>query len=97
MLRAASPPKRLFSRGKTMKRRKPFSILKWLVFPSLTLALAIIVAWFNVTTFGWQDGAPYLLIVAAITGFLIAFNKYVMILDDDVPSNIWLSVTGIFF
>src|SRR5207245_413477 len=97
MLRAASPPKRLFSRGKTMKRRKPFSILKWLVFPSLTLALAIIVAWFNVTTFGWQDGARYLLIVAAITGFSIAINKYVKLLDDDDPTNDWLATTAFVF
>lgn len=80
-----------------MKQRKPFSILKWLVFPSLTLALAAIIAWFNVTAFGWRDGAAYIGVVAVITAFSIAINKYVKLIDDDDPSNDRLAMTAFVF
>jgi len=80
-----------------MKQRKPFSILKWLVFPSLTLALAATIAWFNVRAFGWEDGAVYLGVVAAITLFSIAINKYVKLIDDDDPTNDRLAVTAFVF
>src|SRR5262249_43559694 len=46
-----------------MSKRKPFSILKWLIFPSLTLALASTIAWFNLSMFGWKDGAVYIGVV----------------------------------
>lgn len=80
-----------------MKQRKPFSILKWLVFPSLTLALAAIIAWFNVQAFGWQDGAVYIGVVAVVTAFSIAINKYVKLIDDDDPSSDRLAVTAFVF
>jgi len=80
-----------------MKQRKPFSILKWLVFPSLSLALAATVAWFNLRAFGWEDGAIYIAVVAAITLFSIAINKYVKLTDDDDPTNDHLAVTAFVF
>lgn len=80
-----------------MKQRKPFSILKWLVFPSLTLALAAIIAWFNVSAFGWRDGAVYILVVGAVTVFSIAINRYVKLVDDDDPTNDRLAVTAFVF
>lgn len=80
-----------------MAKRKPFSILKWLVFPSLTLALAAAIAWFNIRAFGWEDGAVYLGVVAAITLFSIAINKYVRLADDDDPTNDHLAVTAFVF
>jgi hypothetical protein len=80
-----------------MKQRKPFSILKWLVFPSLTLALATIIAWFNVQAFGWKDGAVYIGVVAVVTIFSIAINKYVKLIDDDDPTNDRLAVTAFVF
>ena len=80
-----------------MNKRKPFSILKWLVFPSLTLALAATIAWFNLRTFGLEDGAIYVGVVAAITLFSIAINKYVKLADDDDPANDHLAVTAFVF
>lgn len=80
-----------------MSKRKPFSILKWLVFPTLSLALAAIVAWFNIRAFGWQDGAIYLGVVTVITAFSIAINKYVKLIDDDDPSNDHLAITAFVF
>jgi len=80
-----------------MKNRKPFSILKWIVFPSLTLALAAAIAWFNVRAFGWEDGAVYLGVVAAITLFSIAINKYVKLIDDDDSANDRLAVAAFIF
>lgn len=80
-----------------MKQRKPFSILKWLVFPSLSLALAATVAWFNLRAFGWEDGAIYIAVVAAITLFSIAINKYVKLSDDDDPTNDGLAITAFVF
>jgi len=60
-----------------MAKRKEFSILKWLVFPSMSLTLAAIVAWFNIVVFGLRDGAFYIAAVAIIAAFSIAINKYV--------------------
>lgn len=60
-----------------MSHTKDFSILKWLVFPSLTLALAGVIAYFNVRVFGLEDGAPYIIVVGVLTGFSIAINKYI--------------------
>lgn len=60
-----------------MAQTKEFSILKWLVFPSLTLALAGVIAYFNVRVFGIEDGAPYVVIVGVLTAFSIAINKYI--------------------
>ncbi len=60
-----------------MSHTKEFSILKWLVFPSLTLALAGVIAYFNVRVFGLEDGAPYIIVVGVLTGFSIAINKYI--------------------
>jgi hypothetical protein len=59
-----------------MADKKDFSILKWIVFPSLTLALGGVVAWFNIKVFGIEDGLPYVIIVAVLVGFSIAINKY---------------------
>jgi hypothetical protein len=86
-----------FFKRQIMTKRKPFSILKWLVFPSLSLALAATVAWFNLRAFGWEDGAIYLAVVAAITLFSIAITKYVRLSDDDDPSNDHLAVTAFIF
>ena len=52
-------------------------MLKWLVFPSMSLTLAGIVAWFNITVFGWENGVFYIAAVAIIALFSIAINKYV--------------------
>lgn len=80
-----------------MEKRKPFSILKWLVFPSLSLALAATVAWFNIRAFGWEDGAIYCVVVAAITLFSIAINKYVRMSDDGDSASNDLAVTAFIF
>ena len=80
-----------------MTKRKPFSILKWLVFPSLTLALAATIAWFNLRTFGFEDGAIYVAVIAAITAFSIAINKYVKLADDDDPTNDSLALAAFVF
>lgn len=80
-----------------MDKRKPFSIVKWLIFPSLSLALAAVIVWFNITVFGWQDGAAYMGVVAAITLFSILINKYVKLIDDDDPTNDRLAVTAFVF
>src|SRR5262245_25318725 len=60
-----------------MQKIGEFHILKWLVFPSMSLTLAGIVAWFNVVVFGLKDGAFYIAAVAIIALFSIAINKYV--------------------
>lgn len=60
-----------------MAQTKEFSILKWIVFPSLTLALAGVIAYFNVRVFGVEDGAPYVVVVGVLTAFSIAINKYI--------------------
>jgi len=61
----------------SMEKIREFGILKWLVFPSMSLTLAAIVAWFNLTVFGWRDGAFYFAAVAIIAAFSIAINNYV--------------------
>src|SRR5262245_39441797 len=60
-----------------MRRIREFGILKWLVFPSMSLTLAGCVAWFNIVVFGLRDGAFYIAAVAIIALFSIAINKYV--------------------
>jgi hypothetical protein len=39
------------------KKKKEFSILKWIVFPLNSLVLAGVIAYFNLTVFGMRDGA----------------------------------------
>jgi NADH:ubiquinone oxidoreductase subunit 6 (subunit J) len=97
MLKSSSLAKAPFIKRQIMKQRKPFSVLKWLVFPSLTLALATIIAWFNVQAFGWKDGAVYIGVVAVVTVFSIAINKYVKLIEDDDPTNDRLAVTAFVF
>jgi len=58
------------------KKRKEFSILKWIVFPLNSITLAAIVAYFNITVFGLRDGLPYSIIVVMIGLFSIIINKY---------------------
>ena len=58
------------------KKRKEFSVLKWIVFPLNSVVLAGIVAYFNVTVFGYRDGLPYTAIVCLIGVFSIVINKY---------------------
>jgi hypothetical protein len=60
-----------------MAQTKDFSILKWLIFPSLTLALGATIAFFNVRVFGFEDGLPYIVIVAVLVAFSIAINRYI--------------------
>src|SRR5215510_7607108 len=55
---------------------REFGTLKWLVFPSLSLALGAIIAYVNIRVFG-GDGWLYTGIVAVIVAFSIAINKYV--------------------
>lgn len=59
-----------------MTKKKEFSILKWIIFPLNSLILAGVIAYFNLTVFGWGDGLPYSLIVAMIGVFSIIINKY---------------------
>lgn len=58
------------------KKRKEFSVLKWIIFPLNSVVLASIIAYFNVTVFGLQDGLPYTAIVALIGVFSILINRY---------------------
>src|SRR5262245_18243737 len=58
------------------KKRKEFSVLKWIVFPLNSVVLAGIVAYFNVMDFGYRDGLPYTAIVCLIGVFSIVINKY---------------------
>ena len=48
-----------------MQRKKEFSTLKWIIFPANSVILAGIIAYFNVSVFGWEDGLPYTLIVSS--------------------------------
>jgi len=57
-------------------KRKEFSVLKWIIFPLNSVVLAGIVAYFNVTVFGYRDGLPYTAIVCLIGVFSILINKY---------------------
>lgn len=59
-----------------MAKKKEFSILKWIIFPLNSIVLAGVIAWFNLSVFGWQDGLPYSLIVGLIGIFSIIINKY---------------------
>src|SRR5262245_24965757 len=58
------------------KKRKEFSVLKWIIFPLNSVVLAGIVAYFNITVFGYHDGLPYTAIVALIRVFSILINRY---------------------
>lgn len=58
------------------KKRKEFSVLKWIIFPLNSVVLAGIIAWFNLSVFGWEDGAPYTAIVCLIGVFSILINRY---------------------
>src|SRR5215813_2145699 len=58
------------------KKRKEFSVLKWIIFPLNSVVLASIVAYFNVTVFGYRDGLPYTAIVTLIGVFSILINRY---------------------
>jgi hypothetical protein len=58
------------------EKRKEFSVLKWIVFPAISITLAGVIAWFNIQVFGIEDGVPYVVIVALIAGFSIIINKY---------------------
>jgi len=58
------------------KRKKEFSVLKWIIFPLNSVVLAGIIAYFNVTVFGMRDGLPYTAIVALIGVFSILINRY---------------------
>jgi hypothetical protein len=51
--------------------------LKWLVFLSISLTLAAIVAWLNISVFALKDGAFYMAAVAIIAAFSIAINRCV--------------------
>ncbi len=57
-------------------QKREFSILKWIVFPLTSLLLAAVIAWFNLRVFGYEDGAPYLVVVGLIAFFSIVINKY---------------------
>jgi hypothetical protein len=59
-----------------MQKKKEFSVLKWIVFPLNSVVLAGIIAWFNLSVFGYRDGLPYTLIVALIGVFSILINRY---------------------
>jgi hypothetical protein len=59
-----------------MPERKEFSVLKWIVFPAISITLAGVIAWFNIQVFGLEDGLPYVVIVLLIAGFSIIINKY---------------------
>lgn len=59
-----------------MGKKKEFSVLKWIIFPAMTLALGAVIVWMNVSVFGWQDGAVYIGVVLAISGFSVAIVKY---------------------
>src|SRR5262245_39629129 len=54
---------------------KEFSVIKWIVFPAMSVALAGVVAWFNIDVFG-KDGWPYAVIVLMIAAFSIVIVKY---------------------
>lgn len=58
------------------KKKKEFSVLKWIIFPLNSVVLAGIIAYFNVTVFGLQDGLPYTAIVVLIGVFSILINRY---------------------
>ena len=59
-----------------MPKRKEFSVLKWVIFPAMSLVLAGVIGYFNIQVFGEKDGTPYVAIVALIAGFSIIINKY---------------------
>ena len=58
---------------------KDFSILKWLIFPAVTIGLTIGIAIFNVRTFGWAGSFLYLIalgVVNAISFVMIHFTGF---------------------
>jgi len=44
---------------------KDFSVLKWFVFPVVTIALSAVVLYFNVQAFGW-DSLPYFIALGSV-------------------------------
>src|SRR5882672_11002721 len=58
------------------KKKKEFSVLKWIIFPLNSIVLAGIIAWFNLSVFGYRDGLPYTAIVCLIGVFSILINRY---------------------
>jgi len=58
-----------------MNKRKDFRVMKWVLFPANSIILAGVVVWFNLRTFGPEDGLPYCAIVAMIGLFSIAIVK----------------------
>jgi len=59
-----------------IRKKKEFSILKWVIFPLNSITLAAIVAFFNLSIFGYRDGLPYSIIVCLIGLFSIVINRY---------------------
>jgi len=56
--------------------KKEFSVMKWVFFPALTLALGLIVAFVNLKVFGWDNGFVYVVLLGVIVCFSIAINRY---------------------
>src|SRR5215510_4536660 len=67
-----------YSPGYYQKPTREFSILKWIIFPAMSIVLSGIVAWFNVKIFGVSDGMPYVFAVLLIAAFSVAINKYTL-------------------
>jgi energy-converting hydrogenase Eha subunit A len=66
----------LCERSRVVNKRKDFSILKWVIFPANSIALAAVIVYFNLRVFGLEDGVPYSIIVAMIGLFSIVIVKY---------------------
>ena len=58
---------------------------KWSILSVVLLGLAGVVVWFNVRVFGWQDGAPYIAVVAFIV--LVSFITTRHIKRNPVTTN----------
>jgi hypothetical protein len=54
---------------------KEFSVMRWIIFPAISITLASVVAYFNLDIFG-KDGIAYAAIVLLIAGFSIVIVKY---------------------
>ncbi len=50
---------------------------KWMVMSVVILGLASVVIWFNLRVFGWQDGAPYIAVVAFIVLVSLLVTRHV--------------------
>ena len=58
---------------------------KWSILSVVLLGLAGVVVWFNLRVFGWQDGAPYIAVVAFIV--LVSFITTRHIKRNPVTTN----------